>query len=396
MVGGGPAGLATAITLVTAGVAVVVVEKGSWPQDKVCGEGILPTGVDFLRRFGVLPRLPADMCRPFRGIRYRDPKGVFVEADFQRGHGLGVRQVALSRALFEAVRDNPLVELLPHTRLVDFSQDSRGVEATLATQRSSQHQETFSFLIGADGRRSQVRGLAGLCGESPGRQQRWGVRQHFAISPWSSFVEVWWQQSVEAYITPSGPRQVEITFLWDRARFFAERKPGISGFLSSFPELAARIQHATPLSHFRALGPLAVASTSPVSGRIVLLGDAFLYLDGVTGEGISLAFTQSELLAQYLPRHLKTGQLSQESLQPLAEALTQSTSAYLKMTRLALCLTRHPWLRTLSLRALSRSPRLFQHCLETTMGKEGLWKLPFAATPQLVWGMLKPRRQPLM
>ena len=202
MVGGGPAGLATAITLAAAGVAVVVVEKGSWPQDKVCGEGILPTGVDFLRRFGVLPRLPADMCRRFRGIRYRDPKGVLVEADFQRGHGLGVRRVALSRALFESVRDNPLVELLPHTRLVDFSQDSRGVEATLATQRSSQHQETFSFLIGADGRRSQVRRLSGLCGQSPGRQQRWGARQHFAIGPWSPYVEVWWQRGLHHTLGP--------------------------------------------------------------------------------------------------------------------------------------------------------------------------------------------------
>ncbi len=92
----------------------------------------MPTGVDFLRRFGVLPRLQTDMFRPFRGIRYRDHKGVLVEADFQRGHGLGVRRVALSRALFESTRDNPLVKLLPHTRLVDFSQDSRGVDVSLA------------------------------------------------------------------------------------------------------------------------------------------------------------------------------------------------------------------------------------------------------------------------
>ena len=200
----------------------------------------------------------------------------------------------------------------------------------------------------------------------------------------------------QAYITPSGPRQVEIAFLWDRAQFSPTREPGIAAFLSPFPELASRIQEATPLSRLCGLGPLAVASTNPVAGRVILLGDAFLYLDGVTGEGISLSFAQSELLAQYLPRHLETDRLSQESLQPLAKALTRSVSAYLRMTRLALCLTRNPWLRTLSLRALSRSPRFFQHCLEATMGKRGLWKLPLAAIPQLVWGMLNPRRQPLI
>ena len=390
MVGGGPAGLAAAITLAAKGIAVVVVEKGSWTLDKVCGEGILPTGVDFLQRFGVLPRLQAGMFRPFQGIRYRDHKGLLVEADFLEGRGLGVRRVALSRALFESVRDNPLVELLPHTRLLDFSQDVRGVEATLATGSSSQRRETFAFLIGADGRSSRVRRLAGLSGQPPGRQQRWGARQHFGIAPWSPYVEVWWQRGIEAYITPSGPKQVEIALLWDRAQFSPERKSGISAFLSPFPTLAARIQQATPLSLFRGLGPLAVASTSPISGRIVLIGDAFLYLDGVTGEGISLAFTQSELLAQYLPSHLEPVQISHESLQPLAEALTQSTSAYLRMTHLALCLTRHPSLRTLSLRALSRSPRFFQHFLEATMGRKGLWKLPFYCHPTIGMGDAEP------
>ena len=198
----------------------------------------------------------------------------------------------------------------------------------------------------------------------------------------------------EAYITPSGPKQVEISFLWDQAQFSPTREPVISAFLSAFPELATRIQEAIPLSRFRGLGPLAVASSSPVAGRVVLLGDALLYLDSVTGEGISLSFAQAELLARYLPCHLETGQISQESLQSLAKVLTQSTSAYLKMTRLALSLTRHPWLRTLSLRALSRSPRFFQHCLEATMDRKEFRQLPLATLPQLARGMLHPRRQP--
>ena len=115
-------------------------------------------------------------------------------------------------------------------------------------------------------------------------------------------------------ITPSGSRQVEIAFLWDRAQFSPSREQRISAFLSPFPELAAQVKQAIPLSSFRALGPLAVASTSPVAGRVLLVGDALLYLDGLTGEGISLSFAQSELLAKHLPRYLEADQLSNESL----------------------------------------------------------------------------------
>ena len=209
-------------------------------------------------------------------------------------------------------------------------------------------------------------------------------------------MEVWWQRGIEAYITPSGTRQVEIAFLWDRAQFSPSREQRISAFLSPFPELAAQVKQAIPLSSFRALGPLAVASTSPVAGRVLLVGDALLYLDGVTGEGISLSFAQSELLAKHLPRYLEADQLSNESLKPLSEALTKSTSAYLRITHLALCLNRHPWLRTLSLRALSRSPRFFQHCLEATMGRQEFRRLPLTTIPQLGWGILNPRRRPLL
>ena len=394
IVGGGPAGLATALTLATAGIPVLVIEKGAWPQDKVCGEGIMPTGVDFLQRFGVLEHLPVDHSRPFRGVRYRDPRGVMAEADFVRGSGLGIRRVALSAALVATLVHHPLVELRPHTRLTAFHQDATAVHAAF-THRDPAcvvRHETFSFLIGADGLRSMVRRHAGLCGPPPGRQQRMGVRQHFALCPWSAYVEVWWQRGIEAYITPSGPQQVGIALLWDRARFRPSARQGIFGFLAAFPPLASRLQHAIPLSSLRGLGPLAVAATRPVAGRVILVGDALLYLDGLTGEGLSIGFAQAELVAQHLRPLCAVARLHPPALQPLTGALRHSLAAYLTMTRLALYLTRHPWLRTVSLRALSRSPRLLQHCLEANMGRRWAWQVPLLATPRIAWGLASPRR----
>jgi 2-polyprenyl-6-methoxyphenol hydroxylase-like FAD-dependent oxidoreductase len=395
IVGGGPVGLATALTLATAGVPVVVIEKGAWPQDKVCGEGVMPTGVDFLQRFGVLAHLPADQTWPFRGVRYREPDGVIAEADFASGPGLGIRRLALSQALAATLAHHPLVDLRPHTRLVALQQDTTAVHVQLTCNGSAAHvsRETFRFLIGADGRRSTVRRLTGLEAPAPGRQKRLGVRQHLALSPWSTYVEVWWQRGIEAYITPSGSQQIEVAFLWDQAQFRCHARQGLHGFAAAFPELAARIQHATTRSALRGLGPLAVAARRPVAGRILLLGDALMYLDGLTGEGLSMGFAQAELVAQHLPAFCEMTHCHPATLYPLARALRRRIASHLTMTRLALSLTRHPWLRAWSMRALSRAPRMLQHCLEANMGTCRPWQIPLRATLPLAWGLVAPRRQ---
>ena len=67
IVGGGPVGLATAIGLRTEGFDVLVVDRARPPIDKACGEGLMPDGVEELRRLGI--RLAEIEHEPLRGIR---------------------------------------------------------------------------------------------------------------------------------------------------------------------------------------------------------------------------------------------------------------------------------------------------------------------------------------
>ena len=56
IVGGGPAGLASAIAAAQKGFRVSVVEPRKPPINKPCGEGLLPEAADSLRRLGVHPQ----------------------------------------------------------------------------------------------------------------------------------------------------------------------------------------------------------------------------------------------------------------------------------------------------------------------------------------------------
>jgi flavin-dependent dehydrogenase len=275
IVGGGPAGLATAISCAKAGLSVTVAESRAGPIDKACGEGLMPAAVTRLAALGVHPA-----GRPLRGIRYLDASHR-ADALFRHGGGLGVRRTTLHAALAARAAEFG-IPVLP-VRVTGFTRRGGAVTAAGLEAR---------YLVAADGLHSAVRRACAL-DPPPARHTRFGLRRHYRMAPWTDLVEVYWSRDAEAYVTPVADDQVGVAVLGGTRGGFETR-------LAAFPALRERLAGAAPASDVRGAGPLRQDVRRRVAGNVLLVGDASGYLDALTGEGIGAALAQAAAVARCL------------------------------------------------------------------------------------------------
>jgi flavin-dependent dehydrogenase len=267
--GGGPVGLASAIEARMAGLDVTVVEPRDGAIDKACGEGLMPGALPELARLGVDPD-----GMPFHGIAYLDGRRR-VEHRFDGGPGRGVRRTVLHAALRERA---VAAGVRFHEGRVDAVHQRAGFVEAVGVRAA--------WLLGADGLHSAVAREVGLAVPPPTARRRFGQRRHYALPPWSEFVEVLWTPAGEFYVTPIGDRVVGVALLARRGEHFDDA-------LAVAPGLGDRLRGVEATSELRGAGPLRQRTRARVAGRVLLVGDASGYVDALTGEGLRIGFAQA-------------------------------------------------------------------------------------------------------
>lgn len=316
VVGGGPAGAATAWMLARAGVDVLVLERATFPRDKPCAEYVSPQASRILADMGVLDQLEIGAAH-LEGMIVRAPSGASFRGNFAASHGFhGFRDrgLAMRRPVFDtallrhaALAGARVVEGATVTDVVRTSHGRvAGVRVRLPEAATGRHPPTTlsgRVVVGADGLHSVVARRLRLA-----RSDRWPRRVAFVthyhgVADIGSAGEMHVERDGYLGLADVGHGETNVALVVpaDRARGAGANRAGfLSAWIERHHHLARRLRDAQRTSPVRATGPFAHRARRAWAPGAALVGDAADFFDPFTGEGIYSALRGAELLTPYL------------------------------------------------------------------------------------------------
>ena len=368
VVGGGPAGAATAWGLAKEGVDVLVLDRARFPRDKICAEYLSPQASRILSDMGVLDEIESNHPAHLAGMSVRAPNGLVANGEFASNHGFrGFRDKGL------AMRRTILDEIVLRGARKAGARVEEGVRVTDVIRNGSPRVSGVNaigadgaprvlrsrFVVGADGLRSVIGRRLGLVRTSRIWPRRIALVAHYTkVRGVTDMGEM--HVDYDGYFgiidVGDGRMNVAVVIPMSRAKQIGEDKTAFfEQWIQSRPHLAERFVGAERITPVRATGPFATASRRAWSPGAALVGDAADFFDPFTGEGIYAALRGGELLAPYICESLEQSSVhEQRILSGYDVARKREFGGKWKLERIVGMAIAHPYFLNNAAKVLSR------------------------------------------
>jgi menaquinone-9 beta-reductase len=323
IVGAGPAGATTALFLAKMGIPHLLLDKETFPRDKICGDGLDLKVIRVLNHLD--PRLVQELLdTPSQynaawGTRFMAPDGFIREmiyepkgADISFPMFLTAKRLHFDNFLVQKL-DTRYTNLQLNTEVKTIERVPDGLKITM-TQGGVTYETFTKLVVGADGDHSVV--LRHLSERKIDRKHyAAALRQYYngveGMHP-KGLLEVYFPKDYPLgyfwiFPLPNGAANVGFGMT---SEVISKKKVNLrvsfADLLKKDPYLAPRFKNAIPLEKAQGWGlPLASKRRKNYGDRYLLAGDAGSLINPLTGEGIGTAMLSGYIAANFIQKALE-------------------------------------------------------------------------------------------
>lgn len=305
VIGGGPAGTTAATLVAKSGWSVTLLEKDRHPRFHI-GESLLPNNIPILEELGVLEAVRAiGVYKP--GADFTGPDGVVQSFAFQRAlgdtpeHAFQVRRSEFDQILYDNAGSNGVTTLSNHkVKSIEREGDLQSV--SYSDQQGNSHRCRARLVIDASGRDGLV-----------ARQRKWRMssKQHASAAIFGHFegvqrregalagnISVYWFDHGWIWMIPLQDNVMSVGAVC-QPDYLKQRRNTLEEFLRTIiagvPDASERMHDAELVNEVNATGNYSYKANQMCDEGVLLVGDAYAFIDPVFSSGVYLAMNTAKL-----------------------------------------------------------------------------------------------------
>ena len=361
IIGGGLAGLTSAIDLSLNGFEVLLIEKDNYPKHKVCGEYVSNEVLPYFKRLGIdIHNTQADLIHQ---LKLSNREGASVQVKLPLG-GFGISRFGLDHLLYQKAKSNGVTFHFEAVNAVEFENDQFCV-------KTKQHEFYSELAIGSFGKRSTLdkkldRGF--IQHKTP-----WiGIKAHYKNFDFPKG-EVQLHNFEGGYCGLSKTETGAVNFCYLAHYESFKQESSIESFnqkvLSQNPNLKSFLINSEMLSDKHlAISQVSFQNKNAVENHLLMAGDAAGLIHPLCGNGMAMAIHSAKLISEAIKEyrtHKNRGQLEKDYTQ----IWKQTFRKRLIFGSLFQNILLQPKLTNLGMSLVSKSPYLLKKMIQQTHGK---------------------------
>jgi geranylgeranyl reductase family protein len=345
VIGGGPAGAATATRLAQRGRRVLLLEKEHFPRFHI-GESMLPCSMPLLEQLGAMPRVTAARFLPKYAAEF-----VTADGALKRRYAFADGLVDGPSSAYEVDRsefdqlllDNAAekgVEVRQGVQVVRFELDgARGASVVARAEDGSESTVEAQLLIDASGQSSLLAGRLGLREMDP-ELKNFAVFSHFeGASRYQGaeegdisvvlIPEGWW------WVIPLKDDRTSVGLVMP-SRTLRGQKPDEAFFqkqIEQTPFLRERLAAAKRVAPVRSVSDYSYACRKVVGDRFLLVGDAAAFIDPVFSTGVYLGLVGAFRAAEAADAALRARKYDRSQFLAYEREVLKNVATYRRFVR---------------------------------------------------------------